>query len=387
MKALCLTSYASEQEPRGPKCAVALARSGQFSTVEFVDCRVRGSVGTALPGANIRCRSALVSLRRKQPLRYLLDFCASRLNRAFSLRSDILMRSVRQSDDIDLVVGHNIDALPAIARCGGASTRRVFDCMEYYSEMGDGQSAAEGARVRALEARLLPEMDLVIASSEPVAEALRTDYQLRNVVAIHNTPPIQPKLPPRPDDGKLRLYWRNGTIGLGQRGLGDILEALAILPEEILLTIQGRPGTRHAELLDRIRRLGLGQRVIVADPYAPEEAVAEAAQHDIGLCPERDTCRNQRLTVSNKLYDFMMAGLAVIVSDLPGISSVVQTARSGLVFKNGEVRELADAVLQLWNDPDQLRSLQSQARNYAMEVANQEQDMKRFVDEVAALWH
>ena len=283
----------------------------------------------------------------------------------------------------DLVIGHNIDTLPLVCEIGrsrGAVV--VFDCMEIYSDMGEGQSDLDRRLVETLERTYLPRCDLVTASSREVAAELERRYRLRAVLPVYNAAPSTPAPPPAPDDGRFHLYWRNATIGLGQRGLADAIDALALLPDDVVLNVQGRPGSRIAAIRDRAAAAGVGDRLVVHPPFALGRAVAAASRFSVGLCPERDTCLNQRLTVSNKVFDYLMAGLAVIASDLPGLAGVVTESGAGLTHPPGDPAALAACVRRLYDDRDLLARLRTRALEHAGTRANEEMELARFGEAV-----
>ena len=230
--------------------------------------------------------------------------------------------------------------------------------------MGEGQTKIERAAVAALETRFLSRCDLVLASSEQVGMALRERYRISQVLALYNAPPLQSKLQAKPKSG-LHLYWRNSTIGLGQRGLGIVLDAMPELPGDVVLHVQGRKPSNTEGLHLRLASPRLRGRVVVHDSFEPGSAVWEASAHHVGLCPELDTCENQRLTVSNKLFDYMMGGLAVVGSNLPGIGSVIRAAESGLLVNQGDPKALAEAVLRLYRDRALLAEYSANALRYA----------------------
>ena len=239
----------------------------------------------------------------------------------------------------DVYIAHNIETLlPAMtaARMHGAAV--VFDCMEFYSDMGDSQHPVEAVAAHKLEAESLPHCALVIASSDTMADALAAEYGIARPLAAYNVSPTAHKLPARRGGG-LKLYWRNSVIGFGQRGLQDVLDALALVPDDVHLHLQGRlPDGNAAELKKRVAALKLEGRVHVQAPYKPHEAVQQAALYDVGLCLERRGPRNHDLTVSNKMFDYHMAGLAVIATDLPALADVIQRSGGGLVCQ----REIPD---------------------------------------------
>lgn len=128
----------------------------------------------------------------------------------------------------------------------------------------------------------------------------------------------------------------------------------------------------------RIGELGVGERVVVHPPYAPEAAVQEAARHTVGLCLERRGVRNHDLTVSNKLFDYHMAGLSVVVSDLPGLRGVVERSGGGVWFEPGSVDELTAKLRLLYEDRALQARLAEQARAFALREGNREREMEKF---------
>src|SRR6185503_3365059 len=124
--------------------------------------------------------------------------------------------------------------------------------------------------------------------------------------------------------------------------------------------------------------MSLMSRVMFHAPYAPESAVKEAAQHHVGLCLERKGVRNQDLTVSNKMFDYHMAGLAVITSDLPGLRGVIERSAGGILFTPGSAEDLAAKILLLYNDRSLLNEFATSAREFALREANREAEMKKF---------
>ena len=71
----------------------------------------------------------------------------------------------------------------------------------------------------------------------------------------------------------------------------------------------------------------------------------QAAPHTIGLCLERKGPANHEYTVSNKMFDYMMGGLAVVSADLKGLHSVIKRSGGGVLFEPG----ILLAAVIFWN--------------------------------------
>jgi glycosyltransferase involved in cell wall biosynthesis len=182
------------------------------------------------------------------------------------------------------------------------------------------------------------------------------------------------------------LYWRNSSINLSSRGLGDGLTALSLLPADIKLHVQGRLSEEGREKLERrTRELGISERVFVHPPYEPHEAINAASRYTVGLCLEQSGCRNHDVTVSNKMFDYMMAGLVVVASDLPGLRDVVTRSGGGLLFESGKAEDLAAKIMMLYQDRKLSDELAARARAFALREGNLDAEMKKLQDAFSAL--
>lgn len=388
------TSLAAAAEPRAPRHAATLAQTARVGSVVFVDCEPVGGERRpvqALAGLeNLTWETHRYATRAAAPapllarrLRQMLErrwFQVTGRVSAGALATRMYgMERVLERAAADVYLAHNIETLlPAARVARRRRARLMFDSMEFHSDQGDGQTAVEQALVRAVEREWLPQAALVLASSDQVAEALAVEYGIRRPLALYNVPPRLAELPRRAEEG-FALYWRNAVVGLGQRGLEDALLALTRLPAEIRLHVQGRlPADGGRALRARIGELGLGERVVMHPPYAPEAAVQEAARHTVGLCLERRGVRNHDLTVSNKLFDYHMAGLSVVVSDLPGLRGVVERSGGGMWFEPGSVDELTAKLRLLYDDRALQARLAGQARAFALREGNREREMEKF---------
>lgn len=395
MKICVVTSYGAAAEPRAPRHAVAAKRAFPDAEVTFVDlvpaARVPAPDPPILSGLDIRRLTVKFPTRECGLFRLVVRKVYSRLQQTFFGATGIVTEGVfgdrvygitglLKSLSSDAYIAHNIETLLPVVDAAGGRAAVIFDCMEYYSDMGDAQSSLEAHAAHMLEARYLPNCALVIASSDSLSDVLAAEYGIRRPLPAYNVPPVSVALPPRLGGG-LNLYWRNSVIGFGQRGLDDALLALCEVPGDVRLFLQGRTEVDGGKaILERAAELGLKSRVTILPPYAPQNAVYEAAKYDVGLCLERKGPRNHDLTVSNKMFDYHMGGLAVISSDLPGLLHVLDRSHGGLRYEAGSPRSLAKAIRALRASPSLLKELQTNARLFALEEANLEIELDRLSD-------
>jgi glycosyltransferase involved in cell wall biosynthesis len=86
------------------------------------------------------------------------------------------------------------------------------------------------------------------------------------------------------------------------------------------------------------------------------------AEYDVGLALERVQHRNYSLTVTNKVFAYLLAGLAVVATDTPGQREVMsQAPEAGALYATEVVTGLRE-ILETWiRDREKLRRAQQAA--------------------------
>jgi glycosyltransferase involved in cell wall biosynthesis len=152
-----------------------------------------------------------------------------------------------------------------------------------------------------------------------------------------------------------------------QKSLPDLVDAVAQLTsadDAVDCRLFGE-GPEFATLETKVRRLGLGGRLTLEG--RSDDVAAELERAHIFVLPSAVE------GMSNALLEAMSAGLAVVVSDIPGNRDVVTHGQNGLLFPHGDSAALAKAIDSLVADRSYRERLGTAARedvmqNYAMDV-------------------
>jgi glycosyltransferase involved in cell wall biosynthesis len=109
-------------------------------------------------------------------------------------------------------------------------------------------------------------------------------------------------------------------------------------------------------------------------PAVPQEELIEwIAGADVAVMPIQPSTLNHRLTVPNKLFEAMAAGVPVVASDLPGMAPIVRETGCGLLVDPTDPVALAAAIRTVLDAPADQRAawswggLDAVARRYAWE--------------------
>src|SRR5262249_7776695 len=111
------------------------------------------------------------------------------------------------------------------------------------------------------------------------------------------------------------------------------------------LTIRG-PGESDylAALRRQIAERGLSDRVAMAPPVPMTALVCEAAAHDIGFFALPGSSRHNEFALPNKFFEYVMAGLALCVTDLPEMARLLRKYELGVTFPRVDPQMIAAAV-------------------------------------------
>ncbi len=226
-----------------------------------------------------------------------------------------------------------------------AKARLVYDA----HEISTSREGYAGLRkiVGVIERVLMPQADGTLTTTDARAKFFARAYHIPRPVVLQNRPRQQPIVQSNRIREELGLD-RPWPIVLYQGGIqqGRGLERLARLakdvPDAYFVFIGG--GRLDGVLRAIVQEAGVADRVHFISTVTLAELPAYTASADIGVQPIENTCFNHFTTDSNKLFEYVQAGLPVVASDLPEIRRVVQEHDLGVLVKPGDSTALAAAI-------------------------------------------
>ncbi|MFN7918895.1 MAG: glycosyltransferase [Bryobacteraceae bacterium] len=180
-------------------------------------------------------------------------------------------------------------------------------------------------------------------------------------------------LGPRVAPGDERTHFRvlyHGSIVPDRLPL-VVLEALAQVPDDASLTIVGYETAGSEGYLEQIRKrsaeLGISNRVRIEGAVPMREAMMAICRScDVGLAlmPMGSTDPNLSAMTgaSNKPFDYMSGGLALIVSDLPDWRRMFIEPGYAVGCDPADVKSIARALSELYRDRERVASMGARGR-------------------------
>ncbi len=200
---------------------------------------------------------------------------------------------------------------------------------------------------------------------EGIANLLEQDYApLKKPTVIRSTP-FYTSVPYNPVGEKINVLY-HGII-YPSRGLELAVESLRLWRPEFNLILRG-PGS--SDYFDYLKRkganLGVGDRLTIEEPVLFNEIIPAANKADIGYFVHEDISPQKRFTLPNKFFEYIMAGLALCVSDLPEMSRITNQYDLGKLVKGYDALQVA-AVINSF-DRDSINRYKQNSLNAAKEL-------------------
>ena len=224
--------------------------------------------------------------------------------------------------DFGVVHAHDISTLPAgwwLARRRGS--RLVYDAHELYSGFEANPPRFWARASLLLERALARRANAVVTVNPPIAgELVRRLSLVRTPIVVFNCPPLE-DVSVDPRDGQPVRAIYQAAVG-PNRHLEDVVSAARESEVEITVRVVGNVAASLPG-------------VVVEQAVSPHELVAALAPYDIGLVIDRPETDNTRLALPNKLFEYLMAGLAVVVPRAPAMAEFVEAQRRGHRLRAG----------------------------------------------------
>jgi glycosyltransferase involved in cell wall biosynthesis len=254
----------------------------------------------------------------------------------------------------EMILACDLDTLVAgylAARIRGIPL--IFDSHEYFTEVPElvGRPAIKKIW-EGLEKRILPRIRFAYTVSQSIADAYKAKYGIPMEVIFNypkrDTSLIQPGFILRKGRENIILY--QGSVNMG-RGLALAIKAMKFIGDARLVVIG--EGDILEDLVKLAENTGLSERVTFAGRISIDKLMLYTRQADIGISLEEDLGLNYRFALPNKLFDYIQAGIPVLVSDLPEMAAVVRKYDIGKVTRTKDPSELASCIsYMLHNEAD-----------------------------------
>lgn len=263
----------------------------------------------------------------------------------------------------DILLSNDMDTL--LPNWMVARLRRkvlVYDSHEYWTEVPE---LVLRPKVRAvwlrLERFLFPRVDAAMTVNASIAKIYQQEYGLP-VHVVRNLPQLihweaGPTRKPR------QLIYQ-GALNMG-RGIELLIDAMEHLPDYQLIIVGY--GNVDKALREQAASRPWAGRIEFMGFVAPEALRPLTRESALGLSLEEDLGKSYHLALPNKLFDYIQAGIPVLVSELPEMVAVVRDHGVGEVLTASErtPQKLAGRIQGICENVDKLSAYAANCQHAA----------------------
>lgn len=256
--------------------------------------------------------------------------------------------------DVNIVNASSLGPLPIAVALKFLSLGRikiVYDARELETET-TGLKGVRKVLAKLTERACIRFVDGLTTVSESIVKDYEERYNnMKKPVLIMNTPPVQNLT--RTNifretfgiDQEKKIFLYQGGLMPG-RGLEILIEAfLKMERKDVVLVVMG-----YGPLKDLLKKKAVRSgNIFFHDAVSPLELLSYTSSADVGIALIENTCLSYYYCLPNKLFEYAMAGLPVLVSDLYELSKIVSTYNCGEIVKGmstSSVLEGIDRILE-----------------------------------------
>jgi glycosyltransferase involved in cell wall biosynthesis len=254
--------------------------------------------------------------------------------------------SIAYAKEFEILHCNDINTLPIgviIKKVYNKNVKIVYDAHEYETET----YALKGIQkkiTKLVEKFLIKYADKVITVSDSIANEYVKLYGISKPALVLNTPPFKEvvkynKFREAFDiEGKTIFLYQGGLTK--NRGIELLIEVFQSLNNESVMVFMG-----YGDLETYIKETSNNSsNIFFHKAVSPEVLLEYTVSADFGISTIEDSCLSYRYCLPNKLFEYIMSEVPLIVSNLPEMKKVVNQNDIGVVVETDSIKGTIEAI-------------------------------------------
>ena len=274
---------------------------------------------------------------------------------------EFMYKVIKKYKKANIIHCNDLNTLPIgviVKKFFNRNIKIVYDAHEYETEI-NGLTGIQKKLTKLLEKSLIKYADRVITVSDSIANEYVKLYGIKKPALVLNTPhykEIEKKDIFRETfniDKDKTIFLYQGGLSSG-RGIEILLETFKLFKGEgrrekgeensiqPCIVFMG-----YGELENLIKEYSKKYNNIYFHPaVSPDILLDYTSSADFGISTIEDSCLSYRYCLPNKMFEYLMAEIPVIVSNLPEMKRLVEKNRVGVVAQENTPQGLKEAILK-----------------------------------------
>ena len=213
---------------------------------------------------------------------------------------------------------------------------------------------------RRIEKHLIKRTDAIITVNNSIAEIIKAENEITSVTVIRNMPDKSIEESHYVREGLEFPHCKFIIIYVGNiergRGIEKIIESMQKVHKDIGLVLMGRDSAYKNEMKTFSKSLNLESRIKFLNTVLPHQVVNVCKLADAGISPIQNMCKSYYLSLPNKIFEYIQAGIPVLVSDFPEMKKIIEDYNVGFTFDIEDTIQIADIINLIYSDKNSYQS-------------------------------
>lgn len=259
----------------------------------------------------------------------------------------------------DLYFAEDIYTLPFVTFWGKIRRAKIFyNSREIYAFIGGLRNRPILQKfITAVEKYFIKKVDLVLTTGEMDTKFIKKFYLINNVITIRNIPLYQ--LPAYnydfrkkykiPKEKKILLY--QGIL-IDGRGIAIIIKAMQKINDAVFILLGD--GSEKGKYINLAKELNVTDKIFFVGSVPQDELINYTSSADIGLALIENISISYYHALPNKLFEYIMAKVPVVSSNLPQMKNIVEKYKVGKVVNVDDENEVLQTIQNMIDNELQL---------------------------------
>lgn len=255
------------------------------------------------------------------------------------------------SNDLDTLLANFI-----VSKLKGG--KLIYDSHEYFTEVPEIQNNRIIKMIwESIESFIFPRLRSVLTVNKSISDIYISKYKVE-VSVVRNIPTKSSEtlIISRSDLGmpidKKILVLQGAGINV-DRGAEELLEALALIDGAVLYVIGS--GDVINDLKSRSNSADLKDKVFFLGKLPYHEMMSYTSNSDVGVSLDKPSNLNYKLSLPNKIFDYIKAGVPIFSSDLVEIRRIVDADNLGVLVESHDVDVLKHSLQEILFNESKLK--------------------------------